>query len=148
MSVATWADVDKIQVGDTASCVMTVTAEQVDTFARLSLDDNMIHMDDAAGRAAGFPGRIAHGMLALSAISRLIGTQLPGHGSLWMSQDVQFAAPVLIGDRVEARVTVEQVSRAAQAVVLRTEAMNPDTGAVILRGTARVRVPPRKAEGA
>jgi acyl dehydratase len=146
MGPATWADIAKIQVGDTASCEMTVTEAHVDTFAQLSQDDNPLHMDDRVARQHGFPRRVAPGMLALSAISRLIGTQLPGPGALWLSQDVQFAMPVFVGDRVEARVTVEQVSTGAQAVVLRTEAVNADTQAVVLRGTAKVRILPRRSK--
>lgn len=146
MSSADWADFSKIQVGDTASCEVTVTEEDVDTFARLSLDDNSLHMDEAVAQSYGFQRRVAHGMLALSAISRLIGTQLPGHGSLWLSQDLQFATPVFVGDTFEARVTVQQLSAAAQVVVLSTEATNLTTGSPVLRGTAKVRIPSRKLE--
>src|SRR5438105_4339171 len=137
MVLATWADISKIQVGDTASCEMTVTEEHVDSFARLSLDDNALHMDDSVAREYGFPKRVAHGMLALSAISRLIGTQLPGPGALWLSQEVQFATPVFVGDTLEARVTVQQLSMGAQVVVLSTEAKNLSTGGMVLRGTAK-----------
>ena len=109
-----------IKVGDTASCEVTIDAQTVDTFASLSHDDNSLHMDDTFARERGFPGRVAHGMLALSTISRLIGTQLPGPGSLWISQELQFTTPVFIGERIEARVTVQSVSQAAQVVVLQT----------------------------
>ena len=85
-------------------------------------------------------GRVAHGMLTLSAISRLIGTQLPGPGSLWMSQETNFAAPVFLNDQIQARVTVKTVSRSAQVVVLQTDAINLQTQAVVLRGTAKVRI--------
>ena len=146
MPLALWADFSKIQVGDTASCEVTVTEEDVDAFARLSQDDNALHMDDSVAREYGFPRRVAHGMLALSAISRLIGTQLPGHGALWLSQDVQFTTPVFVGDTFEAKVTVQQLSMGAQVVVLSTEARNLTTGGVVLRGTAKVRVLPRKSE--
>ncbi len=147
MPLSVEADFSRIQLGDTASCEMTVTEEQVDAFARLSLDDNPLHMDDSAAHEYGFPRRVAHGMLALSAISRLIGTALPGPGALWLSQDVQFATPVFVGDTLEATVTVQQLSAGARVVVLATEARNLSTGGMVLRGTAKVRVPPRKPEG-
>ena len=130
-----------IKVGDTASCVVMIDAGMVDTFAALSQDDNALHIDDAFARTRGFPGRVAHGMLALSTISRLIGTQLPGPGSLWISQELQFTTPVFLGETIEARVTVQSVSQAAQVVVLLTEVVNQQTRAVVLRGTAKVRVP-------
>jgi 3-hydroxybutyryl-CoA dehydratase len=147
MAIATWADITRIQIGATASDHMIVTEAQVDAFAELSLDNNPLHMDDRVAQEYGFPRRVAHGMLALSLISRLIGTRLPGPGSLWLSQDVQFVAPVLVDDRLEAHVTVQQISLAAGAVVLRTEVCNTDTGAVVLRGTARVRILPRPGVG-
>ena len=140
MSLTTDAEIDRINVGDTATCEWTVTAEQVDAFARFSLDTNPLHMSDDFAREGGFSGRVAHGMLTLSAISRLIGTQLPGPGSLWMSQETNFAAPVFLNDQIQARVTVKTVSRSAQVVVLQTDAINLQTQAVVLRGTAKVRI--------
>jgi len=139
------ADITRINVGDTASCDMVVDAAAVQAFADLSLDDNALHMDAAVAEDCGFPRRVAHGMLALSAISRLIGTQLPGHGSLWSSQDLRFSGPTFVGDTLTARVTVEQVSKAAGMVKLKTEVKNNSTGAIVLSGTAMVKVPVRKS---
>jgi 3-hydroxybutyryl-CoA dehydratase len=136
-----WADISRIQIGDTASCEVVLDERKVAAFAELSQDDNPLHMDETAAHTCGFPKRVAHGMLALSAISRLIGTQLPGPGSLWVSQEFKFPAPVLVGDVVTARVTVEQISLAAQMVKLRTEVRNNETGTVVLLGSAMVRIP-------
>jgi 3-oxoacyl-[acyl-carrier protein] reductase len=130
-------------VGESRHCELVITAEHVDAFSALSGDVNPLHMDDAAARELGFPGRVAHGMLALSAISRLIGTELPGPGALWISQDVQFASPVFVGDHLRATVAVEQVSRATGLVSLRTEVRNTRTGTGVLSGVATVRWPER-----
>lgn len=138
------ADIDRIQIGAVASCEFVLDEEQVQAFAQLSHDVNSLHMDTAAASQLGFPHRVAHGMLALSAISRLIGTELPGHGSLWLSHEAQFPNPVFVGNRLSASVTVEQVSKSVNVVVLRTEAVNLTTGTTVLRGSARVRVPSRK----
>jgi 3-hydroxybutyryl-CoA dehydratase len=138
------ADINRIQVGDTASCDFVVDDQAVKAFAALSLDDNALHMDEAVAQACGFPRRVAHGMLALGGISRLIGTQLPGHGSLWTTQELRFSTPVFVGDALTARVTVEQVSKGAGTVKLKTEVKNNSTGSVVLSGTALVRIPPRK----
>lgn len=137
----TEANIDAIRVGDTTSCEWTVTSQQVDAFAEFSHDDNPLHMQDDFAASLGFPGRVAHGMVTLSAISRLIGTRLPGPGSLWMSQEVHFAAPVFVNDQVQARVTVQSVSKAARVVVLLTEAINMQSNATVLRGIAKVRIP-------
>lgn len=139
-------ELSAIQVGDSARCTETIDAAAVDAFAQLSHDDNALHMNDHFARERGFPGRVAHGMLSLAMISRLIGTQLPGPGALWISQELQFTSPVFLGDTLEAKVTVQSVSQAAQVVVLQTEVVNQQTRAAVLRGTAKVRVPqPGKA---
>jgi 3-hydroxybutyryl-CoA dehydratase len=138
-----WADISRLKIGDAASCDFVVDEHSVTAFAELSQDDNPLHMDEQVAHACGFPKRVAHGMLALSAISRLIGTQLPGPGSLWVSQEFKFPAPVLVGDVLTARVTVEQISLAVQMVKLRTEVLNKDTGTVVLLGSAMVRIPRR-----
>lgn len=134
------ADLDQIRPGDTAACETTITHADIISFARLSGDDNPLHMDPCTAARYGFDGVVAHGMLALSLISRLIGTQLPGRGSLWVGQELRFPTPVLAGDRVAASVTVEQVSSGAGLVVLRTEVINVRTGKPVVTGVARVRV--------
>jgi len=143
MDTMQWADINRLKVGDAASCEFVVSGENVETFADLSRDDNPLHMDEQVARSYGFPHRVAHGMLALSAISRLIGTQLPGPGSLWVSQELKFPTAVLVGDLLTAQVTVEQVSLAAGIVKLRTEVRNKNSGAVVLSGSAMVKIPRR-----
>lgn len=140
-----WADINRLKIGDAASCDFVVSEKNVATFAELSQDNNPLHMDEQIARSYGFPRRVAHGMLALSAISRLIGTQLPGPGSLWVSQEVKFPAAVFVGDELGARVTVEQVSLAAGMVKLRTEVRNKDSGSIVLLGSAMVKIPPRNS---
>jgi len=138
-----WADINRLKVGDTASCDFVVTEGKVEAFAELSRDDNPLHMNEEVARSYGFPRRVAHGMLALSAISRLIGTQLPGPGSLWVSQELKFPTAVLVGDPLLAQVTVEQVSLAAGMIKLRTEVRNKHSGSVVLSGSALVKIPRR-----
>lgn len=129
-----------MRVGESASIQMQVTEEMIRAFAAFSGDDNRLHVDGQAARELGFPHPVAHGMIALGMISRLIGTKLPGHGSLWMSQDVRFVQPVFAGDVLTARVTVEKASQAAQVVVLKTEVFRGSPPAAVLTGTAQVRL--------
>ena len=140
MDTMQWADINRLRVGDTASCDFVASEGSVETFAELSRDDNPLHMNEQVARSYGFPHRVAHGMLALSAISRLIGTQLPGPGSLWVSQEFKFPAAVLVGDHLAAQVTVEQVSLAAGIVRLRTEVRNKNSGVIVLSGSAMVKI--------
>ena len=148
MSAIHWADLDRLRVGDTASCEVIADERCVEAFARLSEDDNPLHMDAGAARAYGFPQRVAHGMIALCAISRLIGTRLPGPGALWVSSELRFPSPVLLGDTVTAQVTVERISQGARMVSLRAQAVSRATGASVLTGSVQVRIPTRTGGGA
>jgi acyl dehydratase len=134
------ATLETVHVGDEASCEFVATEERIRAFADFSLDTNPLHLDPQSARDLGFPQRVAHGMIALTAVSRLIGTQLPGPGSLWVSQEVRFVAPVLLDDPVTVRVVVERVSQATGIVQLKTEANHTIRGSLLLSGTARVRV--------
>jgi len=117
MSTVIRADLANVQVGDTAECELEVTPSYIDAFADWSHDDNPLHMDDSVAGEYGFPGRVAHGMVAMGMLSRLIGTRLPGPGALWIGQEAHFVTAIAAGDRLRARVTVQSVSRAAQVVV-------------------------------
>jgi acyl dehydratase len=147
MNTCIHADIDAIRVGDVSSCIVPTGAEAIAAFAAFSCDVNPIHVDAGEARRYGYPNAVAHGMLTLSAISRLIGTQLPGGGSLWVSQEVRFASAVFEGDPIVASVRVEQVSPATGLVVLQTEAVNTATGVTVLNGKARVRVPRALEQG-
>jgi 3-oxoacyl-[acyl-carrier protein] reductase len=131
----------EICVGDTATCQWTVTQAQVDAYVELSGDDNPLHVDRQFALDLGFPRPVVHGMLALSAISCLIGTQLPGPGSLWTSQEIKFVSPVFVGDTLEAQLTLEKYSRAARLAVLKTTVRKQETGQAVLLGRARVMLP-------
>jgi 3-oxoacyl-[acyl-carrier protein] reductase len=146
--VVPFADIRAIEVGAEATCRLTVSVADVEAFARLSHDTNPLHIDSTVARGYGFSRPVAHGMLALSAISRLIGTELPGPGSLWVSQELQFIGPVLVGDRLKASVRVEQVSKSAGIVALRTEVSNEESGAAVLTGKAKVKILERRQESA
>lgn len=138
-----WADIGEISEGDAASVEMTLSPEVSDQLYCISQDDNPVHTDENAAQQFGFPRRVAYGVLAVCAITRLIGTQLPGPGSLCVAQDFEYIKPILVGDRIRATVTVERVSLAARVVVLRTEVLNLDSGLIALRGSMKAMVPPR-----
>jgi len=111
-------------------------------FAELSTDHNPVHMDEDYAQDTIFEGRIAHGMLTAGLISAVIGEQLPGHGTVYMKQDLKFMAPVRPGDRVEAVVTVAEIDYSKRRVTLDCACSVGDT--VVLKGTALVLAPSRK----
>ncbi len=93
-----------------ATTQMTITAEQIDTFAKITGDFNPIHVDEDAAIAAGFPGRIAHGALSASLISAVLGNDLPGPGAVFVELNLRFRRPALIGDEVTAVATVQEIN--------------------------------------
>lgn len=116
-----------------------ITDALIQATATLTGDWNPVHVDEAAARELGESRTVAHGVILLGLVSRLIGTQLPGPGSIWFANDVEFVAPVHAGDEVEVHVRVARVSVATNVVVLDMTARRlPDTP--VLRGTAKVRV--------
>lgn len=117
-----------------------ITAADIDAFARLSGDDNPIHLHDESARRQGFRGRIAHGMLLGALLSRVLGTALPGPGVVWLSQTTRFIAPAYVGDHVEVVVRVTHRSRATRVVVLQTTIHN-DRQETLMTGEAKMMTP-------
>ena len=122
-------------VGARASVERVFSQEDVETFARLSGDDNAIHLDPAAARSAGFEGTIVHGTLVMGLFSRLLGTQLPGPGTVYLGQELRFSRPVYPGATVRAHVEVTAVREDKPVITLRTWA---ETDEVVMDGTATV----------
>jgi acyl dehydratase len=131
--------------GDHASIEHQFSRADVLAFARLSGDDNPIHLDDEAARAAGFTGVIVHGALVTSLISRLLGTRLPGPGTIYLGQETRFRSPVYPGDRLTAHVEVVSVREDKPVIVLRTWIEAADT---VVDGQATVLFRPPSATGA
>jgi 3-hydroxybutyryl-CoA dehydratase len=129
----------KIKVGDTASVTKTFTQEDVQKFAELSGDHNPIHLDEEHARGTRFGRRIAHGMLTSSLISNVIGNELPGVGSIYLGQTLQFLAPVFPGDIITARATVTSVREDKPIVKLETVCKN-QRDEIVIKGEATVLV--------
>lgn len=100
--------IDTIQVGDSASFTKTVTETDIILYAGISGDFNPAHIDAEHAKASMFGQRIAHGMLSAGFISNVLGTQLPGPGTIYMGQELRFVKPVFIGDTVTATCTVTE----------------------------------------
>lgn len=127
-------------VGASAELVVEITEDLIRRFTALVGDDNPVHHDDSYARRLGFPRRIAHGMSYACFLSTMIGTKLPGPGSLWAAQTYRFVAPAFIGDRIVLRATVKQAAKASRSVVLSVEAVN-QSGVSIMEGESTVLLP-------
>lgn len=126
-------------VGQNASFSKTITKEDVYEFAKLSGDYNPVHLDEAEAEKSIFKKRVAHGMLCASLISTVLGTVLPGKGTIYLSQDLKFCAPVYLGDTLRATVTIKEI-QPRQRAVLDTFVENQN-GKTVISGEAKVILP-------
>ena len=134
---------EDLTVGQSAELARTVTGGDLDAFAVVTGDDNPVHLDEAYAATTPFGGRIAHGMLSAGYISAVIGTRLPGPGTIYVSQSLRFRRPVKIGDTVVARVEITGIDAARARVTLAT--VCSVAGKAVLEGEAEVMVPRRPA---
>ncbi|KPI88688.1 Maoc family dehydratase-like protein [Leptomonas seymouri] len=100
-----------ISVGAQVMKKVTMRQEDVIVFGNLIDDHNPIHSDPEAAKAAGFPSTICYGMFAGSLFSGLMATELPGPGTIYLSQNLRFTAPVFVGDELEVIAKVVQFRR-------------------------------------
>jgi len=132
---------EDLHVGMRESLLKTVMETDVIGFARVSGDDNPIHLCDVYAARSRFGERIAHGLYTASLISAVLGTRLPGPGAVYRSQTLAFHAPVKIGDVVT--VTVEVVELVEQGRKVRLACEARVDGRLVLDGEAIVSVPAR-----
>jgi len=136
---------DELHAGMAAEKVIPVTEQRIQLFAEASDDFNPVHLDEAFASKTAYRGRIAHGLLSASFGSAVVGTILPGAGSIYVSQTLQFHYPVRIGDTVLIRITVLSVDPETARVELNCEGFVEDR--LIMDGIAVVRVPRRRRPG-
>ena len=127
--------------GDSASQSLILHERVVAEFGELVGDMNPIHFDETFAKTTKFGRRIAHGMLSASLISAVIGNRLPGPGSIYLSQTLQFVSPVYLGDELTAKVTVLSVRNDKPIATLETICSKQD-GTIVLKGEAIVKYSP------
>jgi 3-hydroxybutyryl-CoA dehydratase len=130
----------EIQVGDSAEFAKTVSETDIYLYAGISGDFNPAHINAAYAEQTFFKARIAHGMLTAGFISTILGTMLPGPGTIYLKQALTFMAPVLIGDTITARAEVTEKDEAKNKITLKTTCTN-QKGKVVLDGEAMVSPP-------
>ncbi len=133
---------EKFQVGQTYRTKVKVDASTIERFAELSGDKNPIHLDPEEAKAYGYPRQVAHGALLVALLSKMIGTDIPGPGAVWMSQSIEWLTPVFVGDEIELAVTVEKVSTGAGVLLLDIVATTQE-GKMVMKGNAKVKVAER-----
>lgn len=133
--------ISEMQVGDSASFTKTVSEHDVYTYAGVSGDFNPAHVNAVEAQKGMFGKRIAHGMLSAGFISTVLGTQLPGPGTIYMGQELRFTKPVFFGDTITATVTVAELISEKNRAILDTVCTNQN-GEVVIKGKATV-MPPK-----
>ena len=133
---------EDLAIGQHASLMRTVMDSDLHMFAAVSGDVNPIHISDVYACKTKFGQRIAHGMFTASLISALLGTRLPGPGAVYLSQTLQFLAPVRIGDVVTATVEVVELLESRRRARLFCDCVCD--GRPVLEGEAWVAVPSRE----
>jgi len=135
-------DFEDMHVGMTATFAKTITEADIVLFAGASGDNNAMHINEEFACTTPFKGRIAHGMLSASVISAAIANKLPGPGTIYMKQSLEFRAPVRAGDTVHATVTVREMQAEKKRVVLET--VCTVRGTVVITGEALVKATSHK----
>ena len=134
--------IDEMKIGDSAQIVKTITEGDIELFARATGDFNPVHLDATYAEKTMFKGRIAHGLLSVGFFSAILGNILPGHGTIYLSQEVKFLAPVRIGDTITAKVEVIELIPEKNRARFRTSCVNQD-GKLVVDGIAWT-MPPKK----
>ena len=134
--------IEDIEMGMIRYLRKQVTDRDIELFAKVSTDRNPVHLDEDYAQDTMFHGRIAHGMLTAGLVSAVIGEQLPGHGTIYMSQNLKFLAPVRPGDMVLAEVEVTDIQIDKRRVKLDCRCIVD--GKKVLTGEAMVMAPSRK----
>jgi 3-hydroxybutyryl-CoA dehydratase len=132
--------IGELKIGDTAEFAKTVSESDIYLYAGITGDFNPAHINEDYAKNTFLKTRIAHGMLSAGFISTVIGTKLPGTGSIYVKQDLRFLAPVRIGDTITARVEVIEIISEKKLVRLKTTCINQE-GTQVLDGEAVVSPP-------
>jgi len=134
--------IEDLEVGMQRHVRKEITDRDIEMFAEISTDHNPVHLDEDYAQDTIFEGRVAHGMLTAGLISAVIGEQLPGHGTVYLGQNLKFLAPVRPGDVVTAIVEVMEIDYAKRRVTLNTHC--EVDGKKVVKGDAVVLAPSRK----
>ena len=134
---------DEISVGDSATLVRTLKLEDIQLFAAMSGDINPAHLDPEYANSSSFQEVIEHGMWGGAFISNVLGTQLPGPGTIYLDQSLHFARPVTLGDTITVAVKVTGKFEHHHHVTFECECRNQN-GLVVIRGTVEVMAPTEK----
>jgi 3-hydroxybutyryl-CoA dehydratase len=136
---------DDLKVGQSATSQKTVTERDIQMFGEATGDFNPVHFDEEYAKNTLFRGRVAHGVLSIGFMSAVLGMQLPGEGTIFVSATVEFKAPVKIGDTVVTTCTVKEIGERRRVVM---DCVSTVNGNPVVIGEALVLAPKRPVASA
>jgi len=128
---------NEFKIGMKDSVAKTVTEADVIMYAGITLDTNPAHLNEEHAKNTIFKKRIAHGMLTAGFVSAVLGTKLPGEGSIYLGQELKFTAPVYMGDTITAEAEIIELIPEKNRIILRTTCTNQE-GKLVLDGKAKI----------
>jgi len=134
--------IEELHIGDKASHIKVITENDIKLFGEITGDYNPAHFDDEYAKTTIFKKRIAHGMLVGSLFSKLLGLDLPGPGSIYISQTLRFKRPVYFGDKITAEIKITAINIERNRVIFECIAYNQNNEKVVI-GEAEL-MPPKK----
>ncbi len=137
-------DIHHLEVGQSYRKSVVISQERVELFARASGDTNPLHLDDNFAKGTRFGRRVAHGMLAAGIIGGIFGTEFPGYGTIYLSQEIKFIRPVFVGDEITFVVEIIEKIIDKNRLILSTVGHNQH-GEKVVEGKAVV-LPPAHQE--
>ena len=136
---------DELKVGQKASFAKTITETDVYLFAGISGDINPAHLNEEYAKGTFFKTRIAHGLISAGLVSGVLGNIMPGHGTIWMNQNLNFLAPVHFGDTITATVEITEKLEEKKRIKIKAVCTNQN-GVVVLEGDGLASPPRVKVE--
>ncbi|UXP33416.1 MaoC family dehydratase [Reichenbachiella agarivorans] len=128
-----------LKVGDQYSTEFSISQEQVNLFAELSGDKNPLHLDAEFAAETPFKKPIAHGIFSASFISKVLGMDFPGQGTLYLSQNLSFKRPVFPEEAYEVRLEIIETTEGKHTATIKTQIFDKAKNKLVVDGEAQVR---------
>ena len=127
---------DRFVVGQKVVLERTFSLEEVIAYAKITGDDNPLHVDEEYAKNSRFGGNIVHGMFVMGVVSKILGTILPGNGTIYLGQDVRFKRPVYVDKKVFIEVEIAEIEN-DRNIYLNTKVLDEEKNCLV-EGSAKV----------